>query len=68
MGPFDKHQFNVMTIEHNDAPERTEMQALLVTHGYRRVFEEIARLMTGICTIHLSRQSPGSAASRVPSP
>jgi FkbM family methyltransferase len=27
---FDEHQFNVMTIEHNDAPERTEMQALLV--------------------------------------
>jgi hypothetical protein len=33
----------VMTIEHNDAPERTEMQALLATHGYRRVFEEISR-------------------------
>jgi FkbM family methyltransferase len=40
---FDRWQFRVMVIEHNFAPQRADIHALLTSKGYRRVFEEISR-------------------------
>lgn len=35
--PFDRHRIGALAIEHNDEePKRTEIQALMKRHGYRR--------------------------------
>lgn len=40
---FSKHQFGVLTIEHNFASQREGLHRLLTGHGYRRVLEPISR-------------------------
>ena len=40
---FDRWSFRVMTIEHNYAPQRADIQRLLASHGYSRVHEEVSR-------------------------
>ena len=40
---FDRWSFQVMAIEHNHAPQREDIFALLSSKGYRRVLEEISR-------------------------
>jgi FkbM family methyltransferase len=40
---FSKYRFKVMVIEHNFAPQRSEIQALLTKHGYKRVLESVSR-------------------------
>lgn len=39
---FDRWSFRVLTVEHNFAPQRADIHALLTSKGYRRVFEEIS--------------------------
>ncbi|MDX2485149.1 MAG: FkbM family methyltransferase [Pseudodonghicola sp.] len=40
---FDRWSFRVMTVEHNHAPQRADIHALLTGKGYRRVLEEVSR-------------------------
>lgn len=40
---FDRWSFRVLTIEHNFAPQRTDIHALLTGKGYRRVLESVSR-------------------------
>lgn len=40
---FDRWSFRVMTVEHNFAPQREDIHALLTSKGYRRVFEDLSR-------------------------
>lgn len=40
---FDRWSFRVMTVEHNFAPQREDIHALLTGKGYVRVLEEISR-------------------------
>ena len=40
---FGRWRFRVMTIEHNHAPQREDIHALLTGHGYTRVLEDISR-------------------------
>lgn len=40
---FDRWSFRVMTIEHNFAPQRADIHALLTGHGYTRVLEDVSR-------------------------
>ncbi|MBV5325588.1 MAG: FkbM family methyltransferase [Rhodospirillaceae bacterium] len=35
--PFDQYRIRVLTVEHNRQPVRAEIEALLDSHGYRRV-------------------------------
>ncbi len=37
---FEKYQFRVITCEHNFAPQRDSIFALLSRHGYQRKFEQ----------------------------
>lgn len=39
---WDRWSFRVMTVEHNHAPQRADIYALLTSKGYRRVFEDIS--------------------------
>jgi hypothetical protein len=36
---FSRYQFNIITCEHNYTPAREKLFDLLMTHGYRRCFE-----------------------------
>jgi len=40
---FSKYRFRTLTIEHNFAPQRDDIYALLTSHGYRRILENISR-------------------------
>ncbi len=40
---FDRYKIRVMAIEHNYAPQRQDIHALLTRHGYRRIHEEVSR-------------------------
>ncbi len=40
---FDRWSFRVMTVEHNYAPQRDDIHALLTSKGYTRVLEPISR-------------------------
>lgn len=40
---FSKHQFRVLTVEHNYAPQREGLHALLTKNGYHRVLEKVSR-------------------------
>lgn len=40
---FSRRQFRVLTVEHNFAPQRTDIHNLLTGHGYRRVIESVSR-------------------------
>lgn len=40
---FDRWSFRVMTVEHNYAPQREDIHALLTANGYVRVLEAISR-------------------------
>ena len=40
---FDRWSFRVMTVEHNHAPQRSDIFDLLTGHGYKRVLEDISR-------------------------
>jgi hypothetical protein len=40
---FSRWRFRVMVIEHNFAPQRQNIHALLTQHGYRRVHEPVSR-------------------------
>jgi len=40
---FTRWTFKTLTIEHNFAPQRTDIHQLLTQNGYRRVFEKISR-------------------------
>lgn len=40
---FGRWQFRVMTVEHNFAPQRADIHALLTGHGYIRVLEDVSR-------------------------
>lgn len=40
---FSRHQFRVITCEHNFTPTREKIFGLLTRHGYRRCFEEASR-------------------------
>ncbi|MCU9837549.1 FkbM family methyltransferase [Ruegeria sp. WL0004] len=40
---FDRWTFGVMTVEHNHAPQREDIHALLTDKGYRRVLEDVSR-------------------------
>jgi FkbM family methyltransferase len=40
---FAKHDFNVITCEHNFTSMREEIYRLLTAHGYQRVFENLSR-------------------------
>lgn len=40
---FDRRGFRVMTVEHNHAPQRADIQALLAARGYTRVCESVSR-------------------------
>lgn len=39
---FSKYQFNVISCEHNYAPQREQIFSLLKSNGYRRVFEDFS--------------------------
>jgi FkbM family methyltransferase len=41
---FDKHQFRVITCEHNFAPQRAKIFELLTGKGYVRKFEEVSNV------------------------
>ncbi|MFV0513071.1 MAG: FkbM family methyltransferase [Jhaorihella sp.] len=40
---FDRWSFRVMTVEHNYAPQREDIHALLTARGYRRVLDSVSR-------------------------
>lgn len=40
---FDRWSFRVMAIEHNFAPQRDDIHALLTSKGYARVHEDVSR-------------------------
>jgi len=40
---FEKHRFNIITVEHNFTPQRVEIHELLTARGYARVFSELSR-------------------------
>ncbi len=40
---FDRWSFRVMTVEHNFAPQREDIQALLSAKGYTRILESVSR-------------------------
>jgi FkbM family methyltransferase len=40
---FSRHQFRVITCEHNFTPMRQKIFGLLTRHGYRRCFEDASR-------------------------
>lgn len=40
---FDRWSFRVMTVEHNFAPQREDIHALLTSKGYARVHESVSR-------------------------
>ena len=39
---FDEFDFGIITVEHNYAPQRELIMALLASHGYKRKFEDIS--------------------------
>ena len=39
---FDRWSFRVMSVEHNHAPQRETIHALLTSKGYRRVHEDVS--------------------------
>ena len=40
---FDRYQFNVITCEHNNTPNREKIHDLLLRNGYQRKFESISK-------------------------
>lgn len=40
---FDRWSFGLLTIEHNHAPQRTDIHNLLTAKGYKRVLEDVSR-------------------------
>lgn len=40
---FDRWSFRVLTVEHNFAPQREDIHALLTSKGYARVLEDVSR-------------------------
>jgi FkbM family methyltransferase len=40
---FDSYRFRVITVEHNFAPQRSDIYQILTEHGYRRVAETASR-------------------------
>jgi FkbM family methyltransferase len=40
---FDKHQFGVITVEHNFSPQREELFNLFTSKGYARKFENLSK-------------------------
>ena len=40
---FDRWSFRVMTVEHNHAPQREDIHALLTAKGYTRILEPVSR-------------------------
>lgn len=40
---FDRWDVRVMTIEHNHAPQRSDIQRLMAANGYQRVLEPVSR-------------------------
>ena len=40
---FDRWSFRILTVEHNFAPQREDIHALLTSKGYARVLEDVSR-------------------------
>ncbi len=39
---FDRYKFNIITVEHNFSPMCEKINTLLLSKGYKRVFEELS--------------------------
>jgi hypothetical protein len=52
--PFDKYQIGALTVEHNyQEPKRSEIKALMESHGYKRVYTlNRDDLYVGCTTVH----------------
>ena len=55
--PFDKYQRGALTVEHNYLePKRSEIKALMESHGYKRVHTlDRDDLYVGCTIVHYSR-------------